>query len=166
MNLNLIKSSVIEAANVSFRVAKFFCSLHVIDTYLFTLALTTGPSMLPTINITGDICLADRISPRTGKVGTGDIVLVCSPLDPKNIVTKRVKGVEGDSVTYLIDPKNSDETNTVVIPKGHIWVQGDNIYNSRDSITFGPVPYGLLRGKVFWRVWPPTHFGPLRRNET
>ncbi|WCJ38830.1 Mitochondrial inner membrane protease subunit 1 [Euphorbia peplus] len=166
MNLNIIKSSVLEAANVSFRVAKFFCSLHVINTYLFALVPSMGPSMLPTLNITGDISLADRISPRIRKVRTGDIVLVCSPLDPKLVPVKRVKGVEGDSVTYLIDPKNSDETNTVVIPKGHIWVQGDNIYNSTDSRTFGPVPNGLVRGKLFWRVWPRTHFGPLGRNET
>ncbi|WCJ24489.1 Peptidase S24/S26A/S26B/S26C family protein [Euphorbia peplus] len=72
--------------------------------------------MLPTINITGDISLADRISLRTGKVGTGDIVLVCSPLDPKIIPVKRVKGVEGDSVTYLIDPKNNHEIATSSFP--------------------------------------------------
>ena len=38
------------------------------------------------------------------------------------------------------------------MPKGHVWVQGDNIYASRDSRDFGPVPYGLIYGKVFWRV--------------
>jgi len=38
------------------------------------------------------------------------------------------------------------------VPKGHVWIQGDNVYASRDSRHFGPVPYGLIRGKVFFRV--------------
>ncbi|KHN47457.1 Mitochondrial inner membrane protease subunit 1 [Glycine soja] len=49
------------------------------------------------------------------------------------------------------------------VPKGHVWIQGDNIYASRDSRHFGPVPYGLIEGKVFFRVWPPDSFGPLGR---
>jgi len=38
------------------------------------------------------------------------------------------------------------------VPKGHVWVQGDNIYDSRDSRQFGPVPYGLIQGRAFLRV--------------
>ena len=34
----------------------------------------------------------------------------------------------------------------------HVWVEGDNIYYSRDSRQFGPVPYSLLEGKVFCKV--------------
>ncbi|XP_065876591.1 mitochondrial ATP-independent inner membrane protease subunit 1b-like isoform X2 [Euphorbia lathyris] len=157
MNQFFKKSLAVEAAHV----VNLFCSLHITSTYLYSLAYCYGPSMLPTINLYGDLFLAEKISSRTGKVGTGDIVLIRSPLNPRAVVTKRVKGVEGDSVTYVIDPKNSDETNTVVIPKGHIWIEGDNIYNSRDSRDFGAVPYGLLCGRIFWRVWPPKRFGPL-----
>lgn len=35
---------------------------------------------------------------------------------------------------------------------GHVWIQGDNVYASYDSRHFGPVPYGLVQGKVFLRV--------------
>lgn len=38
------------------------------------------------------------------------------------------------------------------MPKGHVWIQGDNIYSSFDSRTYGAVPYGLIQGKVFCRV--------------
>lgn len=38
------------------------------------------------------------------------------------------------------------------VPKGHVWIQGDNIYASNDSRYFGPVPYGLIQGKAFFRV--------------
>ncbi|RYQ96243.1 hypothetical protein Ahy_B08g091925 [Arachis hypogaea] len=37
------------------------------------------------------------------------------------------------------------------MPKGHVWIQGDNIFASHDSRHFGPVPYGLIQGKVFFR---------------
>ncbi|TPX32470.1 hypothetical protein SmJEL517_g04484 [Synchytrium microbalum] len=40
------------------------------------------------------------------------------------------------------------------VPPGHIWVQGDNSSNSKDSREYGPIPMGLIRGKVFCRVFP------------
>ncbi|XP_065873281.1 mitochondrial ATP-independent inner membrane protease subunit 1b-like [Euphorbia lathyris] len=145
----------------------FFIKSLAVDRYLinrklFTLAYCYGPCMVPTINLSGEYFLAEKISHRIGKVRTGDIVLIRSPTEK---ITKRVKGMEGDSVTYVIDPNNSDETNTVVIPKGHVWVEGDNIYNSKDSRVFGPVPYGLLCGRIFWRLWPPHRVGPMGRKE-
>ncbi|KAM7505933.1 hypothetical protein LguiB_004837 [Lonicera macranthoides] len=150
-----------EAFHKSLPFAKFLCYLHVTNTYLFTTALVYGPSMLPTFDITGDFVLAERMSVRFGKVQKGDVVLVRSPINPRKIVTKRVTGMEGDSITYVVDPKNSDRQETLVVPKGHIWIEGDNKYNSTDSRKFGPVPYGLLQGKIFWKVWPPEAFGSV-----
>ncbi|XP_057544282.1 mitochondrial ATP-independent inner membrane protease subunit 1b-like [Amaranthus tricolor] len=154
-------SFVKEASNTSMAIVKFFCVLHVTRTYLLDVSYATGPSMLPTLNIEGDALLIDRISPRFRKVIPGDVVIVCSPENPRKLVTKRLIAKEDDSVTFLVDPKNSDKCKTVVVPKGHVWVQGDNIYASRDSRDFGPVPYGLIYGKVFWRIWPVKHFGRL-----
>jgi inner membrane protease subunit 1 len=71
--------------------------------------------MLPTFNLTGDLFLADRLSTRFGKVGRGDVVLVRSPEDPRKVVAKRLLGMEGDSVTYVVDPKNTDRSETVVV---------------------------------------------------
>ncbi|KAH9601956.1 hypothetical protein KSS87_017374 [Heliosperma pusillum] len=111
-----------------------------------------GASMLPTMGVSGDIVLVGLISPRFGKTVPGDIVIVRSPECPRKVITKRLIAQAGDSVTFLVDPKNSEQSKTVVVPKGHVWIQGDNINDSRDSRAFGPVPYGLLYGKVFWRV--------------
>jgi inner membrane protease subunit 1 len=36
-------------------------------------------------------------------------------VEPRKIMTKRVIGVEGDSVTYVVEPKNSDRTETIVV---------------------------------------------------
>ncbi|XP_010241323.1 PREDICTED: mitochondrial inner membrane protease subunit 1 [Nelumbo nucifera] len=154
-----------EALDRTFIVAKFLCVLHVTNTYICTPTLVYGPSMLPTLNLTGDLLLTERISTRLGKVGPGDIVLVRSPENPRKTVTKRVMGMESDRVTFLVDPKNSDRCQTVVVPKGHVWIQGDNIYASNDSRHFGAVPYGLIQGKVFFRIWPPEGFGSLGQRE-
>lgn len=40
------------------------------------------------------------------------------------------------------------------VPPGHIYLGGDNLPWSRDSRSFGPVPLGLVNGKVIARVWP------------
>ncbi|KAJ4703821.1 mitochondrial inner membrane protease subunit 1 [Melia azedarach] len=162
-HLSLFINFAKEGFDKSLLVAKFFCCLHVINTYFCTPALTYGPSMLPTLSLTGNLVLAERISPLLKKVAPGDVVLVRSPVVPGRIVTKRVIGMEGDRVSYVVDPKNSDRFETVLVPKGHIWIEGDNIYESNDSRKFGAVPYGLLEGRIFWRIWPPKDFGSLGR---
>jgi len=73
-----------------------------------------GVSMLPTLNVTGDILLADHLSPLLGNVGHGDLVLVRSPLNPKIRLTKRVVAVEGDTVTYF-DPLHSEASQVAVV---------------------------------------------------
>ncbi|KAK4589194.1 hypothetical protein RGQ29_019974 [Quercus rubra] len=106
--------------------------------------------MVLTFNLTGDMFLAERLSIKFGKVDPGDIFLLRSPESPRKVMVKRLLGLESHSVTY--------------VPKGHVWVEGDNIYNSRDSRQFGPVPYGLLEGKVFCKIWPPKEFGSLMKS--
>jgi len=38
------------------------------------------------------------------------------------------------------------------VPRGHVWLEGDNLENSSDSRSYGPVPYGLLRSRVIYKV--------------
>jgi mitochondrial inner membrane protease subunit 1 len=40
----------------------------------------------------------------------------------------------------------------VRIPRGHVWLSGDNLSNSTDSRAYGPVPLALVKGKVLARV--------------
>ncbi|XP_012452889.1 uncharacterized protein LOC105774866 [Gossypium raimondii] len=142
-------------------IVRGLCLLYVTHKYLGTTVVTYGPSMLPTLGITGNVLLMERISTRTGKLRPGDVVFFRSPENPRRVVCKRLVGMEGDQVTYVVDPKNSDKCNTIVVQKGHVWVEGDNIYNTKDSRNFGAVPYGLVEGKAFWTLLPRKDFGSL-----
>ena len=41
-----------------------------------------------------------------------------------------------------------------IVPDGCIWLEGDNSLDSVDSRSYGPVPAGLVIGRVVCRVWP------------
>jgi inner membrane protease subunit 1 len=71
--------------------------------------------MLPTINATPTIFLTERISTRFGKVAHGDIVVLRLPHKPRQTVAKRLVGLEGDIITYVSSPENSDKLETVVV---------------------------------------------------
>ncbi|GAB4821340.1 hypothetical protein N2152v2_008386 [Parachlorella kessleri] len=78
----------------------------------------------------------------------GDVVIARSVQNPRHVVCKRVLGLEGDVVNI---PSSSrwGLGRTVKVPKGHVWLQGDNFNNSTDSRHYGPVPYAMVRGRVF-----------------
>lgn len=48
------------------------------------------------------------------------------------------------------------------IPPGHVWIEGDNPKNSRDSRYYGPVPIALVQGRVLAKIWPLTQTKLLR----
>jgi inner membrane protease subunit 2 len=54
----------------------------------------------------------------------------------------------------LGDANSSEQTSpgTVVVPHGHIWVEGDNWRKSYDSNDFGPISKALVDGRAV-RVW-------------
>jgi len=90
------------------------------------------------------------------KIARGDIVCLSSPCNPKETLVKRVIGLEGDIIRTLSYGKTF-----VSIPKGHMWVEGDNNKQSFDSNRFGPVPVGLLVGKATHIFWPSSRFTVL-----
>jgi hypothetical protein len=38
------------------------------------------------------------------------------------------------------------------VPKGHVWLEGDNLIVSRDSREYGPVPLALIKGRAVLQV--------------
>ncbi|KAH0744181.1 hypothetical protein KY290_032174 [Solanum tuberosum] len=102
------KSKAKDGIQQSLLIAKFLCLLHVTNNYVFSPVMVYGPSMLPTLNLTGDVLLVEHLSPLLDKLGPGDVILVRSPDNPRKTVTKRIIGMEGDTVTFLADPSRSD----------------------------------------------------------
>lgn len=47
-------------------------------------------------------------------------------------------------------------SNTVLVPRGHVWLEGDNVENSSDSRHYGPIPQGLIKSRAICRLWPPS----------
>ena len=156
-------------------------TLHFIGTDIIGVVGCTGSSMLPTLH-QGDWLLTSPLpycrfgSRRKRRPKRGDLIFAASPMDPSIMVSKRVIGVEGDLIE--VDPRleqrtslygieeNEKEKGTashgsirykgtgewVRIPKGYVWLAGDNMSNSNDSRSYGPIPVAMIKGKVLARV--------------
>ncbi|ORY34283.1 peptidase S24/S26A/S26B/S26C [Naematelia encephala] len=124
-------------------------------------------------------------TPRWKGPKRGDLVFATKPTLPDVLVCKRVVGLEGDLIE--VEPRRDDPASRwmdkviietdgtdvlggttprrrgqeqwIKVPKGHVWLVGDNLKNSTDSRDYGPVPLALVKGQVLARVWPnPTWF--------
>jgi len=55
-----------------------------------------------------------------------------------------------------IDNNDDDDEGIIVIPRDHIWVEGDSPLHSIDSRHYGPVHTDAILGKIVYRIWPRT----------
>lgn len=132
--------------------------LYMFNEHVVFVSKIYGSSMSPTLNPIqrqNDYVLLWKWNLRKD-LQVGDVVLVRSPIDPKKIYAKRVKGLQGDEiVTRYPYPKQQ-----VTVPRNHMWCEGDNVH-SIDSNNFGPVSTGLLVGKATWILYPFNRFGSI-----
>ncbi|CAH1722433.1 mitochondrial inner membrane protease subunit 1 isoform X1 [Aphis gossypii] len=128
---------------------QYFCVAHCITEHVADVFLCSGDSMEPSIH-SGDLVIIQRSSKMFNHVDKGDVVVTKSPEDYNKFILKRVKAVDGQMVRRGI--------NYQVVPRGSVWLEGDNQANSKDSWEFGPVPKGLIHGRVVCRIWPLSHF--------
>ncbi|ETN68202.1 signal peptidase I [Necator americanus] len=131
----------------------FYCVAHTIVRHIGELVICSGPSMFPTI-YDGDLVLAERLSVTSGNIHRGDIVGCLSPHEPDQLLCKRVVAKESDPVSSDLLPNHR-------VPRGHVFLQGDNYSASTDSRHFGPVPAGLVQIRLSLRIWPISRFGWL-----
>lgn len=110
--------------------------------------------MLPTMAVDGEAVIENRLSFWLNPAGLerGDLVTFESPLTPGRLVCKRLLGLPGDII--CVDPTGLKVSSSehIVVPRGHLWLMGDNADFSRDSRDYGPVPLSLVRGTLLARV--------------
>ena len=108
--------------------------------------------MFPTLSITGEWIIQDNLTFKFRPPKRGELIVALAPYDPTRYVSKRVIGVEGDII--CVDPtgEKAPPDEHVVVPKGHVWVMGDNANWSTDSRDYGPLSISLIRGRIYARV--------------
>ena len=119
--------------------------------YVAEVAICSGESMQPTLRDWGDAVLVTKLSLRP--LQPNDIIIATSPTDPERVLCKRIVAMEGETVPGAAGVWGQR------VPKGSVWVEGDNAARSLDSRHFGPLPLGLVKGKVICKVWPLSQFG-------
>jgi signal peptidase I len=133
-------------------------------------------SMIPAI-VEGDHVLVNKFVYRFGTPQRGDVVILDDPTGMTPMLIKRVIAVGGQTVdvhddAVYIDGVKLNEPYTfgkpslpgpfplpTVVPKGYVWVMGDNRTNSQDSRWIGPQPVSDVHGKAFFTYWPLDRMG-------
>lgn len=118
------------------------------NTYtIYTSVVSTTPNE-PTKSAGVEQKLRQKADFVSGSVDTG-VLATSQPLQPDLL---RVVDVEQHP------PHPEIRTSIVTVPRGHLWIEGDNVQNSSDSRNYGPVPIGLVKSRAICRVWPLTEF--------
>ncbi|KAL4930868.1 putative mitochondrial inner membrane protease subunit 1 [Aspergillus undulatus] len=120
--------------------------------------LSEGPSMYPTFSPRGDYLLISKLHKHGRGIEVGDVVRFWHPSFVGVYGAKRVLGMPGDFVCrdQALGTEAGRTGEMIRVPEGHVYVGGDNLPWSRDSRNYGPLPMGLINGKVVARVWPPS----------
>lgn len=124
--------------------------------FTFEIITFSGPSMEPLIH-NKDYGLSEKLT-SFKKLQRGDIVIAIHPNKPPMRICKRILALEGDFVKYAdyIQDEDGNDVHAItrekVVPRGHVWLEGDNLSNSYDSRYYGAVPIGLVTGRVFLKI--------------
>jgi signal peptidase I len=115
--------------------------------FSFTTVIVSGSSMLPTLK-NGKKVLVSRAYWLVGAVQDGNIVVIKGD-SPGDYIIKRVYKMGGESVDMFNAPSNWLLANgEYKVPKGSVYVLGDNRSVSEDSRKIGPVELEKILGKV------------------
>lgn len=127
-----------------------------------------GSSMEPTLH-DGERLLVSKFTYRLHPPRVGDIIVFRNPENQREDLIKRVIAVEGQQVEIrngraVVDGRLMDEPfisrpdesyrPPLAVPKGKVFVMGDNRPNSTDSRILGPIDRALIKGKTVLIWWP------------
>ncbi len=142
----------------------------IIRTFIVEPYMVEGPSMRPTLE-NHQRLLVNKFLYYFSEPKKGEIIVFRYPRDPSRDFIKRVIATGGDTIEiqngkvfvngelknepYILDNTRGNYQKAVV-PKGRVFVMGDNRNNSEDSRfpDVGFVPFNLIKGKAAMVFWP------------
>lgn len=142
---------------------------------VFARADVEGKSMQPTLH-GNDVLFVEKICLFTHNFKRGEIIIFDSKQHNHDIFVKRIIGLEGDTIEikngtvyrngaeleedYLAPGITThgdiflNEGKEYTVPKGFIFVMGDNRGDSEDSRYLGPINIKDIKGHVVIRAYP------------
>jgi signal peptidase I len=164
MNARRILGLMLEVALLCVLAAAFFIRTPQVS----------GRSMAPQI-ASGEYVLIDTLTYRFRPPQRGDIVAFRRVADPAqgiepSIYIKRVIGTAGDTIAIrrgvvyrngraLAEPyvrfRDRNSYPAIVVPRGELYVLGDNRADSEDSRAFGCISERTVIGRALAGIWPP-----------
>lgn len=155
----------------------------VIRSYIFAPFLVDGSSMMPTLEHRERL-IVNKFVNYLHTPQAGEIIVFHAEAEKDYI--KRVIATEGQTVAmrndvlyidgkekeepylnqYKADARSkgmvlTDDFGPIEVPKGHIFVMGDNRQNSTDSRFIGPVEVDEVVGRADLIIWPLSNFKVL-----
>jgi signal peptidase I len=150
-----------------------FLVAFVVKTFLIQAFFIPSGSMLPTLH-EHDRVLVNKLSYDLHDVHRGDLVVFERPEGDSSSqikdLIKRVVGLPGETIEsrdghvyvdgrrleepYLEDGTQTTNLDQQTVPRGHVFVMGDNRSDSMDSRIFHAIDEDLIVGRAFVRVWP------------
>ncbi len=137
--------------------------------------------MLPSL-AHGESVLVVRTRFRWNQLRRGDVAVFERPGGGGGAYIKRVVGLPGEDIriaggrVYLdgrllaqdyiqgADEAEDGENREWFNGPGEYFLLGDNRTDSDDSRAFGPVPEELIKGRAWFRCWPPLRWRPIGRD--
>jgi len=134
-------------------------------------------SMVPALK-PGDRIIVSKFDYWFKQPHRGEVIVFKYPVNPDTDFVKRIIGLGGDTLAIrdnnlYIDGKKLEEPylsqnlvmqdfGPVTVPKGTLFMMGDNRNDSKDSRFWGPLDKDLIIGRAIIRFWPLNRMGLIK----